>query len=116
MSNYSFQQPPDIPDNSIIDGGNYTQSVPHTKIYEGITGLIFRNCNLVNCDVPPDAIVENCNTKQVGFCSHLHPKMLEHGYISKCSISCQHLTGTDTVTIDGTQVDVNYIYSDKGVA
>lgn len=114
--NYSFKQPPDVPNGSVIEGHNLTQGVPHTKIYEGKTGLTFRNCNLVNCDVPAGSVVESCNKSQVSFCAHLHDSWLEKGYIPSEVTLCSHLVTTDVITIDGVAVDTNYTYEDKAVA
>ena len=115
MPNYSFKQPPDVPDGSVIEGFNLVQGIPHTKIYEGKTGLTFRNCNLTNCDVPIDSVVESCLRVQVSFCSHNFPSWLENGYIPECVRDCIHKTIVDTVTVDGVVVDTNYTYEDKAV-
>jgi len=119
MGNYSFKTAglPE-PVNGIVEGHNFTQGVPHTTIYEGQTGLTFRNCNLLNCDVPADSIIDSCLRSQVSFCSHLHEPWLTVGYISACITSCSHLTVTDMVTIDGVAIDTNpnYTYEDTGVA
>ena len=117
MGNYSFKivglpEPVD----GVVEGHNFTQAVPHTPIYTGYTGLTFRNCNLLNCDVPADSVVERCQRSQVSFCSFLHDSWLSNGYIVACATNCTHLTVTDTVTIDGVAVDTNYTYEDKGVA
>jgi len=44
---------------------NFAQAEPGTKIGEGVPGLRFVQCNLVNCVVPDDAVVERCCTAQV---------------------------------------------------
>ena len=117
MANYSFKTTglPE-PIENVVEGHNFTQGTPHTPIYAGYTGLTFRNCNLLNCDVPAGSVIEHCNRSQVSFCSHLHTEWLTPGYISACAANCTHLTVTDTVTIDSVAVDTNYSYEDKGVA
>jgi hypothetical protein len=117
MGNYSFKTTglPE-PVNGVVEGHNFTQGVPHTAIYAGQTGLTFRNCNLMNCDVPVGSIVEHGLRSQVSFCSHLHDRWLEKGHISECAADCSHRTGVDTVTIDGVAVHTNYTYEDKVVA
>ena len=41
------------------------QFAPDTKIFEGLTGLKFIGCNLINCDIPADSEVFECNTAKV---------------------------------------------------
>lgn len=113
MANYSFKELPAAANGATIEGHNMVRAVPHTKIYEGVTGLTFRNCNLTNCDVPADAVVFQCNTGNVTFCSNIHPYWLDMGFIAECSVECEHVTQIDTVTIDGVVVDTNYIRHDK---
>lgn len=115
MGNYSFKTTglPE-PVNGVIEGHNFTQGAPHTAIYAGQTGLTFRNCNLLNCDVPDGSIIEGCLKCHVSFCSHTHPEWLALGYISECATDCTHKTTTDTITIDGVSVDTHINYEDKG--
>ena len=117
MGNYAFKTTglPD-PVDGVIEGHNFTQGAPHTKIYEGQTGLTFRNCNLLNCDVPSGSVVESCLSCHVSFCSHLHPEWFWRGYISECAENCSHVTAYDTVTIDSQSIHTNYSYEDKAVA
>jgi hypothetical protein len=115
MANYSFKEPPPAENGATIEGHNLLRGAPHTKIYEGMTGLTFRNCNLTNCDLPADATVENCLNCHVSFCSHLHESWSERGFIGQCSQDCEHLSQIDTVSIDGVAVDQTYHYADKVV-
>jgi hypothetical protein len=88
MANYSFKTASlPIPDGRVIELCNFCQLVPHTVIYAGETGLTFRNCNLTNCDVPGDSIIECCLRIQVEFCSHLHEKWIEKG-LTACAENC----------------------------
>ncbi len=117
MANYSFKTTglPE-PVNGVVEGHNFTQGAPHTKIYEGQAGLTFRNCNLLNCDVPGDAVVEGYTPCHISFCSHQHPEWLSRGFISECATDCTHRTIVDTFTIDGVAIDTHSTYEDKGVA
>ena len=116
MGNYSFKTTglPE-PVDGVVEGYNFTQGVPHTKIYEGVNGLTFRNCNLLNCDVPEDAVVEGYTMSYASFCSHLHPEWLSRGFIPECQENCTHVTRVDNVTVDGVVIDQNYTYEDKAV-
>jgi len=101
----------------VVEGHNFTQGTPHTAIYAGQTGLTFRSCNLLNCDMPADAVIVDClYPAYTSFCSHLHPRWAEKGYIATCVESCSHVAHVDTVTIDGVAVDTNRSYADTGVA
>ena len=118
MGNYSFKTT-NLPEpvNSVIEGHNFTQGAPHTAIYAGQTGLTFRNCNLTNCLIPDGSIVEgSAYPKNVSRCSHVHPKLLQYGYISECAENCEHLVDTQQVTIDSVVVDTTRYYEDKAVA
>ena len=115
MANYKFVSLPDVPNDSVFERSNFMRGVPHTSIFSGKTGLVFRNCNLTNCELPVGTITEDCLKTHVSFCSHLHPEWLEKGYILECASDCTHRTVVDTVTIDGVVVDTNYTYEDKGV-
>jgi hypothetical protein len=116
MGNYSFKTTglPE-PVNGVVESHNLLQGKPHTKIYNGVSGLTFRKCNLTNCDLPVDAVVDDCLIGHVSFCSHLHEKWAEKGLIDQCSENCEHISEIDTVTIDGVVVDTVYQYADKVV-
>jgi len=117
MGNYSFNiKGLPEPVNGLVEGHNLLRGVPHTKIFEGISGLTFRNCNLTNCDVPADSIIEHCLHIQVSFCSHVQQTWADRGFIPRCTDACSHRTVVDTITIDGTVVDVNHTYEDKEVS
>jgi hypothetical protein len=55
---------PTFEDGDVIEGCNLSQPEAHTSLGSA-KGLIFRDCNLCNCDVPEDATVENCLTIHV---------------------------------------------------
>ncbi len=42
-------------------------------ICAGKTGLTFTDCNLVNCNLPGDSEVVNCNTAKTDYCAWIHP-------------------------------------------
>ncbi len=118
MANYAFGEKPlpTVQNGHRFVRDNFTQVQPHTKIFEGITGLTFEGCALLNCDVPSDATLIDCSNGHASFCSHQHPKWLEKGAISQCAVDCIHRTSIDTITIDSMVVDTINYYTDKGVA
>jgi len=64
--NYSWKTP------TVSDGDefimcNLVQETPLSDIFNGVTGLKFYRCNLVNIKLPPDAQVELCNTAQIEY-------------------------------------------------
>jgi hypothetical protein len=108
--NAHFKQP-QFEDGQVVEGWNLTQLNPHTKIGEGVKGLTFKNCNLLNCDVPKDAKVIDCLTVQKDFCSHNHPDWVEKG-IEACGEDCKHYKKTEEETIDNKKV-ARKLYVDK---
>jgi hypothetical protein len=119
MPNYAWTtgKPLPVVDNgSTIEGWNLCQKLPHTKIFEGVTGLTFRGCNLINCDVPPDATVIDCNRGQMEWCGNANPKLVERGILAACPEVCSHVNGTDRVSIDGVLVETLYQYENKAVS
>ena len=116
MANYSLgiNPIPDVPNGSTFTGDNFLQMFPHTAILEGKTGLTFINCNLTNCDLPADAVTVGCRAHHLDFCSHLVPTWVDKG-LPECAVDCEHVTDTDTITIDGVAVDTVYHYEHKAV-
>lgn len=102
MANYSFDRFSNCP---TPDNGhhfqkyNFSQPLPHTEIFAGVTDLKFTKCNLTNCDVPVDAIIEDCLTVHKSFCSHLMPKIAN--WKTACINDCEHKYDEDEVIIDG---------------
>lgn len=111
--NARFTQPT-FTNGQVVENWNLTQLQPHTAIGEGVTGLTFRNCNLLNCDVPADAVIEGSLHCHKSFCSHLHPAWIPHG-LPKCVEVCEHVADIDEVTIDGETV-LFYTYADEVVS
>ena len=114
MANYSFltkKKLPDVPENKVFEDINFVQKTPHTKIYDGVKGLTFRKCNLNNCDLPEDAIEDDCGHIHVSYCSHEHP---DWG-LPECGVECEHLTNTDVIEIDDKVIETVYHYKDKAV-
>lgn len=110
MNNYAFTRGNDLPvieDGHVFEYVNFTQAQPHTKIFEGVTGLTFRKCNLMNCDVPVGAIVEDCLRIHKSLCANLHPRWVKKG-LAECVENCSHVTEIDVITIDGVKVDTVY--------
>jgi len=116
-NNYSFTRGlslPDVPNNYIFERYNFCRKEPHTAIFAGKTGLVFRNCNLVNCDVPADSIIEGGLNIHKSFCTHIHPGWIEKG-LTPCVANCYHVTDVDTITIDGQVIDTIYQREDRMV-
>ena len=114
MPNYAWTTGKALPENeSVFRDCNFAQMAPHTKIFEGRTGLVFKNCNLMNCDIPPDSVVEGGLRCHVSYCSHQHPRWVEKGLL-ECETLCKHLIDSDTITVDGLLIDTVYYYADKG--
>lgn len=116
MANYSFgiRPIPSVENGHIFKGDNFLQLLPHTPILVGVTGLKFTNCNLTNCDIPPDAVTEGCQPRHILWCSNLHPNWIEYG-LTPCTENCSHVIEVDEVTVDGVSLGKVYNYSDKGV-
>ncbi len=114
MANYAFTtgKTLPIPNNGYtFEYYNFTQRVPHTVIFAGITGLTFHNCNLTNCDIPPDAILINSPNRHRNFCANLHPRWVKKGIPTEAK-NCSHVVDTDTIIIDSVLVDTVYYYKD----
>ena len=109
--NFSFKQP-DFTNGDVVENCNLTQLQPGTLIGGGVAGLVFRYCNLVNCSVPGDAVVENCNTSQIERCANLHPELLKRGLVPE-DVNCPHVTDIDEIEIGGVVVDTIYTYKDN---
>jgi hypothetical protein len=58
-------------DGDTLSGHNFCQEQPYTPILEGLTGLTFVDCNLVNCKVPAGSTIISSNISQIDRCSHL---------------------------------------------
>lgn len=117
MPNYAFTTGRELPkaeNGQVFERLNFTRKSPHTKIFEGITGLTFRGCNLTNCDVPADAKVIDCLRSHIDFCTNVHPDWVEKG-IAACIVNCSHVIGNDVIQVAGTTVETVYHYADKAV-
>jgi len=117
MANYAFttgKPLPTVENGHTFVADNFTQALPHTTIFEGVTGLTFRNCNLNNCDIPVDAVEEGCGHIHLTFCTNIHPEFIGKG-VTTCDQVCEHVVDTDVVTIDGIPVDTIYHYKNKAV-
>lgn len=121
MPNFAFTRGlglPNIPQGGVFEGYNFTQAKPHTKIFVGRTGLTFKGCNLVNCDVPIGSVIIDCLHIHKEFCSNKHPKWVAKG-INKCVDNCSHYVEsiTDKEYDKKTGVllkeDVVKVYEDK---
>lgn len=104
--NFSFKDP-ECSDGDVFEFCNLSQLVPHTAICAGRTGLTFRSCNLCNCAVPAESVVEDCMTAQVSRCSHLNPQLVERG-LPECDVNCVHVESVDEIVVDGVVVETIY--------
>jgi hypothetical protein len=112
--NWRFTDPgDDIPDGSVIAGGNFSQHTPDTPIMVGKT-LTIQGGNFVNVRKDPHWTIEGANWTQKNRCSHRHPTWVQHG-LAECAENCSHVIDIDTVTIDGVLVDRVYHYKDTQV-
>jgi len=93
--NWSFRDPDDdVPDGSIIEGGNFSQAAPDTEILVG-KKLTIRGGNFVNVKPQPGWTIEGGNWCQKEFCGHEHPDFVERGVIPVCKIDCKHRFGAE---------------------
>lgn len=114
MANYAFMTGrtfPKIQNGHVFVGDNFIQKEPNTEILDGYTGLKFINCNLTNCKLPEDAIIEGSHPRQRSFCSHIHPEW----NLTECVEECEHMVDVDEIYIDDILVDKVYYYEDKVV-
>ena len=114
--NFRMQPPESIENDTVFIDCNIIQPIPHTAICSGITGLTFRRCNLTNCDVPGDAVIDDCGGvgRHKSRCTNLNPDYLNFG-VDACEDDCVHVIDTDEVWIDGELIDTIYHCKDLGV-
>ena len=111
MANYSFLRGLELPGGEVFEDTNFTQKEPNTPIFVGRTGLTFKKCNLVNCLLPIDSVITQCNTTQISRCSHNHPTW----GLAECVDECEHMIDKDTISLDGVVIDTIYVYKDKEI-
>lgn len=110
--NWSFREPgDDVPDGSVIYGGNFSQSQPDTVILEGKT-LTIRGGNWTNVKRDPAWVIEGGGFGNVEFCANLHPELVERGVLEAEVEECPHVVDTDEVVVDGEVVSTVYYYRD----
>lgn len=107
--NYRRSLPIDVQNGDVFDNCNIAQMNTHTEICAGKTGLTFIECNLLNCDIPKDSVVDDCLTVHKDFCSHLHP---DRGLSPVCAENCHHVIDVDEIWIDTLLVETVYHYED----
>jgi len=109
--NWSFRDPgDDVPNGSVITGGNFMQIEPDTPILVGKT-LTIRGGNWGNVRQDAAWTIEGGNWTQISRCSHLHPEWDLPAEVD----NCPHVVDVDTVTIDGEVVDTIYHRKDTKV-
>jgi hypothetical protein len=112
--NYAFKPLPLAQNGQKFVLMNFTRSAPHTGIFNGVTGLIFDRCLLINCDVPTDAVCLDCAPCHHDYCSNLHPEWIVRG-LGVCSENCSHVVSSDIIQVGGVTMDTIYSYEDKKV-
>lgn len=118
MANYAWttgKSLPEVADGAVIERMNLHQREPHTPVFVGKTGLTFRRCNLINCDVPDGSVIDDCLRAQISHCTNLHPKWADKG-LTVCPQVCEHVVDSDTIIVDSVVVDTVYHYEDKAVS
>jgi len=119
MANYAWTTGNALPSSEngqIFENCNFHQKAPHTAIFSGVTGLIFRDCNLINCDLPADAVTVRCGTDHYEYCANANPKLVERGLLTAEPENCSHVTGSDTIQVAGVTVETVYYYANKKVS
>jgi len=111
MANYSFKDPDDIPDGSVINSGNFTQLAPNTEIMKGLT-LTINGGNFTNVKKQPEWTVNGGNFTQINRCSHNWASYVAHG-LTECKVECSHMVSKEEIRIDGVLVDTIYTYEDE---
>jgi hypothetical protein len=81
----------------------FAQLVPGARIFEGLSNLKFRECNLTNCAIPSDAVTNQCQESQIDFCAHLIDGLPTEDDV------CRHVIDTVDLAIDGTVVSTQYV-------
>ena len=106
--NWSFRDPgEDVPDGSIINGGNFSQHSPDTAILVGKV-LTINGGNFVNVRKDPNWTINGGNFVQISRCSHLHPMWIDEG-LPECVELCSHVVETIEI-VGGNDV---YFYEDR---
>ena len=103
LSQYSIQN------GDTFEQCNFVQANLNTPVLAGYTGLTFIACNLMNCSVPGDAVIDDCLTLQKDMCSNLHPNW---EVTASCGTQCRHVKEIDTVTIDSELIGTIFHYED----
>jgi hypothetical protein len=111
--NFAFKPSPDCDNGDTFERCNFSQIAANTPICAGKTGLTFRRCNLLNCSVPGDAVIEGGLTVQKSFCQHLHPEWVATGLLAGGHPeNCPHVVDTDELWAGGSLIETVYHYED----
>lgn len=112
--NWSFRDPgDDIPDGSVINGGNFSQLVPNTEILVGKT-LTINGGNFTNVKPQATWTINRPTWTQKSFCSHLHPEWIALG-MTECAENCSHVVSSEDIVVGGQVIDTVYTYQDTVV-
>lgn len=113
MANYSFKNIV-ATDGQEFENSNFTQVLPHSTPFGSAINLVFRNCNLLNCDIPSGSTVVGGLHAHLSFCSHLNPDWVNMG-LQTCPVECEHMIEKTEIKIDGVVIDTIYEYEGKAV-
>jgi hypothetical protein len=109
--NWSFREPGnDIPDGSVIYGGNFSQLLPDTPILAGKT-LTIRGGNWTNVRRDAAWAIEGGGFGDIDFCYHLHPERALAVEVE----NCRHVYDTDEIWVDSVLIDTIYYRKDLKV-
>ena len=86
--NFSFSEPP-LKNGDVVEGGNFSQLVPHTEICKGVTKITINGGNFVNCKPQDDWIINGGNWCQKEYCTNELPELIERG-LTPCAVDCKH--------------------------
>ena len=104
-ANWSMQTPP-LRSGDTVEDSNLYQLISGTGV--NAAGVVFRNCNLTNCNVTGAALIENSNTSQIDLCYWLH----RDKDLPAEPDNCRHVVDTDTIEVDGVVIATEYTRKD----
>lgn len=111
--NFSFKDPK-CNDGDTFEQCNLTQASPNTEICVGKKELRFIRCNLVNCQVPIDSVIDRCNVAQISRCTHENPNLIDKG-VSACAEDCTHRVGDTKQSVEITEDEYRKLKEEERV-
>jgi len=89
-----------VPDDTVIESGNYSRLLPNTPIFKGAKGIVINGGNFTNCILPPDTVFNRKRPMQIDYCKHRHPNLDlpdEGGVLD----ICKHTNDKNKIVVDG---------------